>query len=74
MKDSSIAVVGAKDVTEIFGVCGFELHESFTHDVEVSYPFVLCVEGDELHIPPHVHDGSTAFPIVMEIKWRGGNE
>jgi len=68
MNDSTnrVAVIGPKEITQIFGVCGFDIFPELTDEIANNYALILVTEGAE-------QDPKWAkqpYPIVMEVKWQ----
>ena len=62
---NNIAVVGPKEVTQIFEVCGFDVRPELTQDVMDKYALVINT-GE----PQPNKQVETPYPILLEVKWK----
>ena len=67
MKDSrnGIAVVGAKEFTQIFAVCGFDVHEKFTDEIKQKYALIINTDCEQ-----EIEKSDDPYPIILEVKWK----
>jgi len=67
MKDSSnkqITVIGSKEFTQIFAVCGFNVHEKISPEIMDKSALVINTQQT-------LDETATPYPIVLEVKkWK----